>query len=58
MSCYTVAIYHYFSGYQNFTVDAENKADALVKAKEEAKKHGGGNYNLDDAKVIKKNRKK
>lgn len=54
MSIYVVAIYQYFSGYKNFTVDAENKDDAIKKAKEKVKKYGNGNFNLDDAKVVKK----
>lgn len=58
MNKYVVAIYHYFSGYQNFTVNAENKTEALKNAKEEAKKQGSGNYDLNNAKVIKKLQRK
>ena len=54
MNKYVVAIYHYFRGYQHFTVEAANKADALEKAKEEARRYGGGNYNINDSKVVKK----
>ena len=54
MNKYVIAIYHYFSGYQNFTVEAENKADALEKGKVQARRCGGENYNLNDAKVVKK----
>ncbi len=54
MNNYIVAIYHYSRGYQNFKVEAVNKANALEKAKEEARIYGSGNYNLDDAKVVKK----
>lgn len=54
MNKYVIAIYHYFSGYQNFTVEAENKADALEKGKVQARRSGGENYNLNDAKVVKK----
>lgn len=52
MNKYIVAVFHYFSGYQNFTVEAMNKAEALEKAKKEAIIRG--NYNINDAKVIKK----
>lgn len=54
MKSYIVAIYHYFSGYQNFTVEAENKSDAINKIKEEIRISGSGNYNIDDIKVITK----
>ena len=52
MSKYIVAVFHYFSGYQNFTIEATNKSEALEKAKKEAIIRG--NYIIDDAKVIKK----
>lgn len=52
MHKYIVAVFHYFNGYQNFTVEAENKANALEKAKYEAILRG--NFNITDAKVIKK----
>lgn len=55
MNKYIVAVYHYFSGYHNFIVNGENKADALMKAKLEAERLG--NYNTNDAKVIKKVKK-
>ena len=54
MNTYLVAIYHYFRGYQNFTVEAENKKDALAKAKEKTRRYGSGNYNINDVKVVKK----
>ena len=54
MNRYIVAIYHYFSGYQEFTVEAENKADAIENLKAEIKISGSGNYNINDIKVIKK----
>ena len=53
MNNYIVSIFHYFQGYQNFKVKAENKADAIEKAKDEARIYGGGNYNLNDIKVKK-----
>lgn len=52
MHKYIVAIYHYFSGYQNFTVEATNKSEAIEKARKEAIILG--NYNINDAKVLKK----
>lgn len=54
MNKYLVAIHHFFSGYENFIVEAYNKAEALEKAKEEARRYGSGNYNINDAKVVKK----
>ena len=54
MNNYIVEIYHYFRGYQKFKVEAVNKAEALEKAREEARRYGSGNYNFDDAKVVKK----
>lgn len=54
MNKYLVAIRHFFRGYENFTVEAHNKAGALEKAKEEARRYGSGNYNINDAKVVKK----
>ena len=48
MNKYSVAIYHYFKGYQTFVIEAKNKAE----------KYGSGNYNINDAKIIKKLRKK
>lgn len=56
MNKYIVAVYHYFSGYEKFTIEAENKSDAIDKIKEEVKTSGSGNYNTDDIKVIKKMR--
>lgn len=54
MNKYVVAIRHYFSGYQNFTIEALNKAEAMEKVKAEAEKYGNGNYNINDIKVLKK----
>ena len=58
MNNYLVGVYHYFRGYEYFTVEGINKADALEKAKEKARKRSGGNYKVEDSKVIKKLRKK
>lgn len=57
MNKYLVAIRHFFEGYKTFEIDADNKSDALIRGKEYVGRIGGGNYNLDDAKVIKKLKK-
>ena len=57
MNKYIVAVYHYFNGYQEFTIEAENKADAIENLKAKIKISGSGNYNINDIKVIKKLRK-
>ena len=59
MHKYLMEIYRFFSGYESFEVEAENKADALVKAKEYAIKHicWGGNYNIEDIRCVKKLKK-
>ena len=57
MKKYLVAIRHFFEGYRTFEIEADNKSDALVKGKEYVERIGGGNYNIDDAKVIKKLKK-
>ena len=57
MNKYLVAIRHFFEGYKTFEIDADNKLDALIKGREYVRRIGGGNYNIDDAKVIKKLKK-
>lgn len=49
---YIVQIYRYFRGYENFTVFAENKAEAIDRAKLKAARYG--NYDLNKVKVLKK----
>lgn len=48
----------YFSGWKEFEIAAENKQDALIKAKEYCKSHHeyghGGNYKLDSIECVKK----
>ena len=48
----------YFSGWDEFEIEAENKQDAMIKAKEFCKtssKYGiGGNYKLNSIECIKK----
>lgn len=56
MNEYIVAIKHYFWGYENFIVEAENKSSALEKAKEKAARYSG-NYDISNAKVIRKCKK-
>ena len=57
MNKYLVAIRHFFEGYKTFEIDADNKSDALIRGKEYVGRIGSGNYDLDDAKVIKKLKK-
>ena len=57
MNKYLVAIRYFFEGYRTFVIEADNKSDALIKGKEYVRRIGGGNYNLDDTKVIKKIKK-
>lgn len=54
MKKYFVAVRHFFEGYRTFEIEADNKLDALVKGKDMLRRIGGGNYNIDDAKIIKK----
>ena len=54
MNKYIVNVYRYFSGYQEFIVEAENKSDAIEKIKAKVKTSGDGNYNINDIKVVKK----
>ena len=58
MNKYIMAVRHYFAGWEEFEIEAENKQDALVKSKEFLNKSSkyscGGNYNLKDIKCIKK----
>ena len=48
----------YFSGWDEFEIEAENKQDAVIKAKEFCKRHSkygiGGNYKLDSIVCMKK----
>jgi hypothetical protein len=51
----------YFSGWKQFEIEAENKQDAIAKAKEYCKNHPeygiGGNYKLNSIECIRKERK-
>lgn len=58
MNNYLMSVYHFFEGYRNFTIEAENKKDAVSKGLTFVKRNPiyscGGNYNLNDVKCIKK----
>ena len=54
MNKYVVGIRHFFSGYDNFVVMANNKKEAIEKAKAKAKRFGSGNYDIEDIKFVKK----
>lgn len=57
MNKYLVAIRHFFDGYRTFEIDADDKSDALIKGREYVRRIGGGNYDINDAKIIKKLKK-
>ena len=57
MNRYLVEIRHFFDGYRTFEIEADNKSNALVKGKEYVGRIGGGNYDLNDVKVVKKLKK-
>ena len=57
MNKYLVEIRHFFDGYRTFEIEADNKSNALVKGKEYVVRIGGGNYDLNDVKVVKKLKK-
>ena len=57
MNKYLMKIYRYFSGYEEFTIEAETKKDAVVKAISYVRqniKYCSGDYNLKDVRCIKK----
>ena len=57
MHKYLMEIRHFFRGNEQFVIEAENKADALVKAKEHVDTDPhffGGNYDKDIIKCVKK----
>ena len=55
---YLMKIEGFFSGWKQFRIEAENKTDAVVRAKEYCKRHPeyghGGNYKLDSIQCVKK----
>lgn len=58
MNRYLMRIKGYFAGWQEFEIDAENKQDAIVKARAYCERHSeygiGGNYMFDSIEVVKK----
>ena len=58
MNRYLMEIEGYFSGWKQFEIEAINKQDAIIKAKDYCKKHSeygfGGNYKLDSIRCVKK----
>lgn len=61
MNKYLMRIKGYFSGWKEFEIEAENKQDAIMKAKEYCNMHSeyghGGNYKHDSIEVVKKLKK-
>ena len=57
MNKYLMRIEAYFSGWDEFEIEAENKQDAMIKAKEFCKmssKYGiGGNFKLNSIECVK-----
>lgn len=55
---YLMKIKGYFSEWKEFRIEADNKQDAIIKAKEYCEKHSefgiGGNYNLNSIECVKK----
>ena len=57
MHKYLMEVYGYFSGYERFEIEAEDKKDAVEKGKQFVRhswKYGGGNYNHNDVRCVKK----
>lgn len=58
MNRYLMKIEAYFSGWDEFEIEAENKQDAVIKAKEFCRRHSkygiGGNYKFDSIVCVKK----
>lgn len=58
MNRYLMRIEGYFSGWKQFEIEANDKQDAVVRAKEYCKKHSeygiGGNYKFDSIECVKK----
>lgn len=61
MNNYLMRIQSYFGAWEQFIIKAENKQDALIKAKTHCKNHHiyghGGNYKFDSIECIKKMKK-
>ena len=57
MNKYLMKIYKYFSGYEEFTIEAETMKDAIIRAVAFARKeikYCSGDYNLKDVRYIRK----
>lgn len=57
MHKYLMEIRHYFRGYEQFTIEAESKVEAMEKAREHVKtnpRYWGGNYDTSTIRCIKK----
>ena len=58
---YLMEVRHYFSGYEPFKIEAEDKANALAKAREYVDKnphYWGGNYDKRTIRCVKKLKQK
>lgn len=62
MNTYLMSIVRYFGGTKTFTIEAEDKQDAIVKGLEFVKQNpmyaSGGNYDLKSVRCVKKVQKK
>ena len=57
MNRYLMMIHHYFGGEHYFEITAENKYDAIVKARQYVNvnpEYSGGNYKFDSISCVKK----
>lgn len=56
MNRYLMRIEGYFAGWVQFEIEAKNKHDAIVKAKEYCRREYGfgGNYKMDSIECVKK----
>lgn len=57
MHKYLMEVRHWFSGYERFVIEAENKEDAVKKGKQyvlTSAKSNWDNYNLNDVRCVKK----
>lgn len=57
MRKYLMEVRHYFSGYEQFVIEAENKLDAVEKGKLyvlQDWKYSGGNYDRNSVRCVKK----
>lgn len=62
MNRYLMRIKHYFSGWSQFEIEAENKQDAVIRAAEYCRKTSeyciGGNYDFNSIECVKKDQSK